>query len=194
MCTYFGDTSVVGDWRSRRLLVRSQIARGALTALPPSQRRLHIARLRESGRHARAAPRTPTTPRCVPSPPPHSRVLAVAQGKCTPSTSTRRRAALDFGRASENVCIALRGPRRAVVRILLSKNTAQALPVTPLHRPHSLAWRAHALARRRCCADGSRLDGGVHAGGGRPVRGVARQRAAKHAATRAKEASKAPKV
>ena len=55
VCTYFGDTSVVGDWRSRRLLVRSQIARGALTALPPPQRRFGIARLRASGRHARAA-------------------------------------------------------------------------------------------------------------------------------------------
>ena len=55
MGTYFGDTSAVGDWRSRRLLVRSQIARGALTALPPSQRRFGIARLRESGRRAGAA-------------------------------------------------------------------------------------------------------------------------------------------
>ena len=55
MGTYFGDTSDIGDWRSRRLLVRSQIARGALTALPPSQRKFGIARLRESGRRAGAA-------------------------------------------------------------------------------------------------------------------------------------------
>ena len=27
VCIFFGDTSAVGDWRSRRLLVRQQIAR-----------------------------------------------------------------------------------------------------------------------------------------------------------------------
>ena len=133
-------------------------------------------------RTRRGCARTPTTPRCVPSPPPHSRVLAVAQGKCTPSTSTRRRAALDFGRALENVCIALRGPRRAVVRIFCYKHSAS----TALHSPCTgrTRWlgtrtrsRAAAAAQVQCRYRRARPCKGTSRGGVRAKASAGRARA-----------------
>ena len=75
-------------------------------------------------RRRRGCAQTPTTPLCVPSPPPPSRDLAVAQDRARPALDPgAEQRSTSVGRL-DSVCIALRGPRRALDRFFIYKHSA----------------------------------------------------------------------